>query len=170
MVGLETDIGQERLVFARIRVHVLNGAIDKILRGIKLGWHLGPLPVFKPINLGQMGQVLLVGLPVVRTGIALDNGFVKATLIGQVVGLGAHIPFARDIGAVTAVLQERGHRHHIAGQRSLVPRFTQMLGRHGFAQIANAVAVVVHASQQHRARGRARGGHMEIGKTQTGFG
>ena len=124
MVSLETDISQEGLVFARIRVHVLDGAIDEILRGVKLGRHFGPLPVFKPIDLGQVGKVLLVGLPVVRAGVALDNGFIKSALVGQVVRLRAHIPFARDVGAVAAVLQKRRHRYHVARQRALVTRFT----------------------------------------------
>ena len=87
MVGLKTHVGKKGLVFAAIRLNVADGAVHKILRGIKLGRHLGGLPVLKPIHLRQVRQVLLGRLPVVRAGIALHDRLIKAAPVGQVVGL-----------------------------------------------------------------------------------
>ena len=111
-----------------------------------------------------MRQVTLAGNPVVGAGIALDDGAVKAAAVGQVVGLGAYVPLAGDVGAVAAVLQQGGHRHHIGRHGTQIAGLAQMLAGHGLAQVADAIAVVVYPGEQHRAGWGAGGRRMEVSK------
>ncbi len=150
MVGLERHIGEEWLATALARVDVVDGPVDEILGRVERRRHCGPLAVFKPVDLGRMGQITLLRVPVVRAGVALHDGAVEAALVGPVVGLGADIPLAGGVGPVTTVLQQAGHGDDLGRQRSLVTRLAHVRAWHGFAQIAHAIAVVVHAGQQHR--------------------
>ena len=154
MVGLEAHVGKKRLVLRRVGFEVADHAVHKIGRRIELSWHHSWLAVLEPVHFGAMRQVALRRHPVVGAGIALDDGAVKAAAIGQVVGLRSHVPLAGDVGAVTAVLQQRGHGDHVGRHRALVTRLANVLARQGLAQVAHAVAVVVHPGQQHGTRGR----------------
>ena len=164
MIRLKTDVGEEGLVRSGTRAQVGQGFIDKELRRVVSRRHDGLLAVFKPLHPVGMGQVALLRIPVVGAGVALHQRTLKTTLIGPVVWFRADVPFSGNIGAVTAVLEQRGHRHNPVVERTQVAGFAQMRLRHGLRQIAHAVAVVVDARQQHRAGWRAGGSHMKVGK------
>ena len=165
VIRLKTDIGEEGFARAGTGAQVADGLVNKEFRRVVGGRHDGLLAVFIPVHSVGMRQVALLRIPVVRASVALHQRALKTTLIGPVVRLGAHVPFAGDIGTVTAVLEQRGHRDHTLVERTQIARLAQMRLRHGLRQVAHAVAVVVDARQQHRAGWRAGGSHVKIGKT-----
>ena len=126
--------------------------VDEIFGRVERRWHNGTLTVFEPVDLRGMRKVTLGRFPIVGAGVALHDGVVEAALVRQVVRLGADIPLAGCVGAVAVILQQAGHGDDVAGQRALVARLAAMLPRHGLIQVADAIAVIVHAGQQHRAR------------------
>ena len=151
MVGLKGQVGEKRFAAAGAGVDEFDGPVDKVPGGVELCRHHGGLAVLEPIDLGRHRQVALGRLPVVRAGVALDDGAVKAALVRSVVGLRANVPLAAGVGAVAAVAQQRGDGHDPLVQRAQIARLAHMLARHGFPQIAHAVEVVVNPGQQHGA-------------------
>ena len=165
VVGLKRQIGKKGLRRARhIGLHEAQHAVHKISRRVIVRGHADLLAIFKPINLVGQIQIAPAGFPVVRAAVALHDGLVKATPIGQVVALFAHMPFARGIGAVAAVAQQGGHGHHLGVEHRQIARLAQVTARNGFAHIAHSIAMVVHPREQHGPGGRTRSADMEVGK------
>ena len=156
MVGLKADIGKERLLRLRLAcraAQVTEHAVDEELRGVIVLRHFRRPTIFVPIHLVSQGKVTLPRVPVVGATVRLNKRTVEATRRRQVVAFMPHMPLARGIGAVARRLQAARHRHHIAVEHREVAGAAQVFPRDGLPHIAYAIAMVVHAREQHGASG-----------------
>ena len=90
-----------------------------------------------------------------------------AARCGQAVGRVAQMPFPGQIGAVAASAQLIGNGHHAVVEVRVIAGLALMFRWDCLGHVAQAGTVVDHARLQHRPRGRAGAGDVEIRKTHT---
>ena len=156
MVGLKADVGEERLLRLRLAcsaAQIAKHAVDEELRRVIVLRHWCRPPIFVPIHPIRQGKVTLPRFPVVGAAVRLNERTVEAARRRQVVAFMPHMPLARGIGAVARRLQAARHRHHVAVEHSEVAGASQVFPRDGLPHVAYAIAMVVHAGEQHGASG-----------------